>query len=156
MSTEKYVAGSGQGLTWGDAFTTAQLNGFANATTRLGDVAINNGTALDIYADLSIVSGGAMTASSNAAIFVGIYPLNKDGTTYGDGRFVSSFNGQFPSTYWVGNIPFVTASQTQTGTLEGIILPPGTFKFILFNASGANFAVSGNTCQYRTYNRSVT
>lgn len=154
MSTEKWIGGSGQGLTYGDAFSTATLNSIASGNAILSDLQIDNSTALDIFADVSIALGSAAFVAPN---FIGIYlyPLNKDGTTFGDGRFGSSAAGPPPSPYWVGSIGLVAATQAQEGTTRGIILPPGKFKFVLYNQGGIALASSGNTCQYRTYNRQV-
>ncbi len=154
MATEKWIAGSGQGLTYGDAFSTATLNSIASGNAILSDLQIDNSSALDIFADISIALASAAFASPN---FIGfyLYPLNKDASTYGDGRFGTSASGPPPSSYWVGNIGIVAGTQVQEGTLRGIILPPGKFKFVLYNQGGVAFAGSGNTCQYRTYNRSV-
>ena len=155
MATEKWTAGAGQGLTWGDAFSTATLNSIANGNAILSDVSITNGTALDLFADISIVLGSAAFAAPNY-VGVFVYPLNKDGSTYGDGRFGTAAAGPPPSTYFAGSIGLVAATQAQEGTLRGILLPPGTFKFVLYNQGGVTWAgSSGNTCQYRTYNRSV-
>ena len=154
MATEKWIAGSGQGLTWGDAFATATLNSIASGNAILSGVSITNGTALDIFADVSIALASAAFVAPN---FIGIYlyPLNKDASTYGDSRFGSSAAGPPPGNYWVGNIGIVAATQAQTGSLSRIILPPGTFSFVFYNGGGVALASSGNTCQYRTYNRSV-
>jgi hypothetical protein len=155
MATEKWVAGSGQGLTWGDAFSTATLNTIANGNAILSDVSITNGTALDMFADVSVLMGSITIAAPN---YIGIYlyPLNKDGSTYGDGRFGTSAAGVPPSPYWVGNIVMPTGAAASEGTIRGIILPPRTFKFVLYNQLGATLAgSSGNTCQYQTYNRSI-
>lgn len=154
MSTEKYVSGSGQGLTWGDAFSTATLNGVPNADSILSDISITNGTALDIWADVSIHLA-SLAVSGNCLLSLAIYPLNKDGSTYGDGRFATAAGGQPAGNYWVANLNLVAATQAQDVIAKEIILPPGTFKFVLFNASGTTLAATGNTCQYRTYNRSV-
>lgn len=154
MATEKWIAGSGAGLTWADAITGSVLNSIANGNAILSDVAIANGTPLDVFADVSIALASAAFAAPN---YLGIYlyPLNKDGSTYGDGRFGSSATGQPTANYWVGNIGLIAATQAQTGSLSRIILPPGTFKFVIYNSGGVALASSGNTCQYRTYNRSV-
>ncbi len=85
-----------------------------------------------------------------------LYPLNKDGSSYGEGKFGTSAAGPPSPTYAVGSITFVAATQAQTGTLSRIVLPPGTFKFVLYNQGGIALAASGNTCQYRTYNRQIT
>ncbi len=155
MAVEKWIGGSGQGLTWGDAFSTATLNSITNGNAILSDISITNGTALDIFADVSVAIGSITIAAPN---YLGIYlyPLNKDASTYGDGRFASAAAGPPPSPYWVGNIVMPTGAAASEGMTRGIILPPGTFKFVLYNQLGNTLAGSnGNTCQYRTYNRSV-
>jgi hypothetical protein len=154
MATEKWIAGSGVGLTWTDAFSTATLNSIASGNAILSDLSINNSTALDLFADVSIALGSAAFVAPN---YIGIYlyPLNKDGTTYGDGRFGTSAAGPPPSNYYVGAIGLVAATQAQEGSLSRIILPPGSFKFVFYNQGGVALAASGNTCQYRTYNRAV-
>lgn len=154
MATEKWITGTGQGLTWGDAFSTATLNSIAAGNAILSDISIANGTALDVFADVSIALGSVAFVAPNY-IGIYIYPLNKDGTTYGDGRFGSAAAGPPDGAYYAGRIPLVAATQAQEGTARGLVLPPGTFKFVLYNGGGVALAGSGNTCQYRTYNRAV-
>ena len=146
MATEKWVGGSGVGLTYTDAFSTATLNSIASGNAILSDLQIDNSTALDMFADVSIVLGSAVFIAPNY-IGVYLYPLNKDGTTYGDGRFGSSAAGPPASGLYVGTINLVVGTQAQEGTLCRVILPPGKFKFVLYNQGGA-LAASGNTCQY--------
>lgn len=152
-ATEKWIAGSGQGLSWGSAFGS-EVNSLANGNAILSSVSVTNGTALDIFADLSFALGSAAFSAPN---FMGVYlyPLNQDGSTYGDGRFASSAAGPPPNNYAIGSIGLVAATQAQEGILEGIRLPPGTFSFVLYNQGGVALASSGNTVKYRTYNRSV-
>jgi hypothetical protein len=160
VATEKWIAGSGVGLTWTDAFSTATLNSIANGNAILSDLQIDNSTALDMFCDVSFALGSAAFVAPN---FLGLYlyPLNKDGSTYGDGRFGSSAAGPPPGNYLVGTAGLVAATQAQEGffSLPGmrapIIIPPGKFKFVLYNQGGVALAASGNTCQYRTYNRQV-
>lgn len=155
MATEKWIAGSGVGLTWTDAFSTATLNSIASGNAILSDLQIDNSTALDVFCDVSIALGSAAFVAPN---FIGVYlyPLNKDGTTYGDGRFGTSAAGPPSAPYMVGTIGLVAATQAQEGILRGIVMPAGKFKFVLHNQGGVTLAgASGNTCQYRTYNRSV-
>ncbi len=154
MATEKWIAGSGQGLTWGTLDTTA-LNSLVTNNALMSGTAITNGSALDIYADLDLVLASAAFIGPN---FIGIYlyPLAADGSTYGDGRFGTAAVGPPPSNYYVGSIGIVAATQTQSGQLCGIILPPGSCKFVVYNQGGVTWAASGNTLKYRTYNRAVT
>jgi hypothetical protein len=154
MSTEKWIGGSGQGLTWGNAFTGATLNSIASGNAIISDLSISNASPLDVLADVSMNLASAAVAAPN---YVGVYlyPLNADGSTYGDGRFGSSAAGPPASTYWVGNILVPIGTAANEGTVRGIVLPPGTFKFLVYNQIGVAFASSGNTCQYRTYNRQI-
>ena len=154
MATEKWVAGSGQGLTWGAAFST-ETNSIVNGNAILSATSITNGTALDLFADVSYKAGGTATTAAPNYLGLYLYPLNNDASTYGDGRFGSSAAGPPPSCYYVGSIQFAAAASTTiAGVFTRIILPPGTFKFVLYNQSGATLATS-NTINYRTYNRSV-
>ena len=157
MATERWIAGSGQGLTWGAANTSSTLfDALAAGNALMSDLDIANaGTNLDLFADLSLALTSAAFVAPN---FIGVYvyPLNEDGTTYGDGRFSGTAAAGPPSSnYWVGNIGIVAATQAQEGTLRGIILPPGTFRFVLYNQGGVTLG-STNVLKYRTYNRQVT
>lgn len=156
MATEKWIAGSGAGLTWTDAFTASTLNSIVNNNAILSDLQIDNSTALDMFADVSMNFGSISLLSPGYAGLY-LYPLNKDGTTYGDGRFGTSAVGPPASCYWVGNVIVpIGASAASEGTVRGIVLPPGKFKFVIHNQLGSTLAGSaGNTCQYRTYNRAV-
>lgn len=148
---ERWKAGSGVGFTWTDAFSTATLNSIASGNAILSDIAISNQTALDKYMDVSIALGSAVFAGVGANISIHLYPLNKDGSTYGDGKFASSAAGP-PAYPPVAVIPLVVGTQAQTGASVGIVIPPGTFKLVFCNNGGVALASSGNTCQYRTYN----
>jgi hypothetical protein len=156
VATEKWIAGSGVGLTWSAANTSGTLyNALANGNALISDLSITNGTALDIFADVSWVAGG--TATTAAPNYLGFYlfPLAEDGSTYGDGRFGSAASGPPSSNYFIGSIGFAAAASTTiAGTLTGIIMPPGTFSFLVYNQSGAALA-NTNIFKYRTYNRSV-
>lgn len=155
MATEKWIAGSGQGLTWGNAFST-EIKSIVNGNAILSSISITNGTALDIFADLSYIAGGTATTAAPNYLGFYLYPLNEDGSTYGDGRFGTSAAGPPPGNYLVGTIGFnAAASTTIAGVVRGIILPPGTFSFVCYNGSGATLDSTGPTVKYRTYNRSV-
>lgn len=155
MATEKWIAGSGVGLTWTAAFTAATLNSIVNGNAILSDLQIDNSAALDVFADVCI-QFGSITVAAPSYIGVYYYPLNQDGTTYGDGRFGSSAAGPPPSGYFMGLIGFPTGAAAFEGTLRGLILPPAKGKFVVYNQAGATLAGSGgNQLYYRTYNRSI-
>ena len=155
MATEKWIAGT-VGLTWANAYTAAStFDSIANGNAIISDLQLDNSTNLDIYCDVSIALGSVTVAAPN---YVGLYlyPLNADGTTYGDGRFSSSAAGPPANPYWVGNFVVPTGANANEGTVRGIIMPPGKFKFLIYNQLGVTMGGSGgNTIKYRTYNRSV-
>ena len=155
MATEKWISGSGVGLTWTAAFST-EINSIVNTNAILSSVSIANGTPLDIFADIWIALGSITSGAGAPYIGFYLYPLNQDGSTYGDGRFGSSAAGPTASQYFVGAVPLVpSVTQAQEGAVTGIIMPPGTFSFVAYNLSGSTLASSGNAIKYRTYNRSV-
>lgn len=157
MATEKWIAGSGVGLTWTTMVTASVLNSIVNGNAIISDTNIDNSSVLDIFADVSMNLGSITSGAGTPYIGLYLYPLNKDGTTYGDGRFGSSAAGPPPSQYSIGSIPLVASvTQAQEGIVRGIALPPGQFKFLFYNLSGATLAgAGGNTAQYRTYNRVI-
>lgn len=155
MAVEKWIAGSGQGLTWGACITASTLNSIVNGNAILSDSQIDNSSALDVFCDVGIQFGSITAASPN---YIGLYfyPLNQDASTYGDSRFGSSAAGPPPSQYYVGSFGFPTGAAAITGVVRGIVLPPGKGKFVFYNQAGATLAgAGGNAAYYRTYNRSV-
>lgn len=155
MATEKWIAGSGVGLTWTAAVTASTLDSIVNGNAILSNTQIDNSSALDVFCDLSMAFGSITWAAPN---YVGVYlyPLNADGSTYGDGRFGTSATGVPPSGYFVGAIGCPVGAAVAEGTIRGIILPPGAFKFVFYNQSGATWVGSGgNSAKYRTYNRAI-
>lgn len=157
MATEKWIAGSGVGLTWTDAFSAATLNSIASGNSILSDLPISNATPLDMFCDLSLVFGTGPTWASPFFVGIYLYPLSDDASHYGDGLFTSSAAGIPGQNYFCGSINTGPAtSGAKYGQLTGIVIPPGTFKFVLYNGMGGTLAGSGaNTCKYRTYNRQV-
>lgn len=160
MATEKWIAGSGQGLTFGNLFTASTLNSIANGNAILSDLQIDNSTALDMFIDVSFI-GGSVTTTGAPFIGLYLYPLLDDGTTYGDGRFGSSAAGPPPSSYLIGSLGLPVGTQAITGMFRApfgqpMILPPGKFKAVIYNGAGVTLAgAGGNTAKYRTYNRQV-
>lgn len=148
MANERW----GTPTSWTAAFTSSNLNSLANGNALQGN-AIDNSSNLYVFSDVTLHLASMTAAAPN---FVGLYlyPMN-DGSTYGDGRFTSSATGPPPSNYMVGTFGFATGTGAKDGTITGIIIPPGSFKFLLYNMAGANFASSGNTLLYRTYNRVI-
>jgi hypothetical protein len=151
-----WTAGNGVGLTWSAiSFTAGDLNSLAAGGGALGTTVVANGTALDQLADFSFVVtiGGTTVAGSYVTMF--LLPLNQDGSTYGDG-YASSTTTQPAAGYAIGSINVkvgVTTGNTVTGQINGVNIPPGSFKI----AFGNNLAIALSstaalTLEYRTYN----
>jgi hypothetical protein len=156
VAVEKWTAGNLQGLSWGNAFTASTLNTLASGNAILSDLTLDNSTTLDMFADFSVALGSITVAAPN---YLGVYlaPLNQDGSTFGDGRFASAAAGPPSTTYYVGSIAVPTGAAANEGMVRGIILPPGQFKFLVYNQLGAALVGSGgNVAKYRSYNRQVT
>jgi hypothetical protein len=119
--------------------------------------AFTNGTALDQFADISMVctiSSSAVAAGANMGLWIAL--LNEDNTTYGDNNFTTTPSAATPVWYPIASIPLFASTRTSLiGNATGIILPPGTFAFILQNNSGFTLASSGNAVSMRTYNQQL-
>jgi hypothetical protein len=158
MATERWIGGSGVGFTWTSCFGASDLNSLANGSSVLASSsAITNQTALDIFCDISVSLGSVTTVAPNY-LGVYIYPLNQDGSTYGDNQFTAGSGASATpgSSYYKGSIVIPVGTQALYGALTGIIMPPGTFLFLIRNQAGVTLASSGNTVKYRTYNRQVS
>ncbi len=146
-----WIAGAGVGLTWSSAFGV-EINSLGSGNAVLSSIVVANGTALDKFCDISFVAGATVTtaAPNNLAFYV--YPLNEDAATYGDGRFGTAAAGPPAGNYEGGSIGFAAAASTTiAGVITGIVIPPGSFSFLLMNNAGVALAAS-NVCKYRTYN----
>lgn len=154
-----WTAGNGVGLTWATAINGSDMASLANGSTVLSSVAdIANGTNLDIYADLSVRMTVA-SATPPAGSFLGLYlcALLDDGATYGDGSLTSgsTITRALPFAP-AGVVPLENAAAATllAGFVQGIIIPPGSFRFALNNNSGAALSGTAGNCivKYRTYN----
>jgi hypothetical protein len=156
--TSAWVAGNGQGLTYGTSgFTLTDFNSLASGSVVVASSAITQTTALDLYADVSFVLtvGGTTTATSYMTLY--ILPLNQDGTTYGDG--VANGSTLPVATYQASTVGVksgVTSGNTITGTFRGVVLPPGNWKFAVSNNLGVALnATAAAAMSYRTYNENL-
>lgn len=152
-----WVAGSGAGLTWTEAIKTGDMASMSNLNTVLStDADIANGTNLDQFADISFsltISSSTITAGANLAFW--LYTLNQDGTSYGDGQFVAGTAANKTPTFppcAVFPLVAAAAQTTLVGTVTGIVIPPGSFRWAIQNNSGFALTAGTQTAKYRTYN----
>lgn len=154
--TEKLIAGA---VAWTSCFGT-ELNSLVSGNAVLSSVQIDNSANLDMFMDVSF-SLGSITPTGTPYFGLYWYPLNQDGSTYGDGRFSTTTTALPPQNYYLGFAGVNPASGVQTGMfgLPGnrspIILPIGVGKLLWYNACNVTLASSSNTVKYRTYNRSI-
>jgi hypothetical protein len=143
------------GLAWTTCFQAADAGTLANGSSVLSSTGdITNGTSLDMFADISFsVTLASNTIAAGANIAFWIYPLNEDGTTYGDNQFVGgTAKAATPSFPSVGafNNPAVASTTTLVGLIPQLVIPPGTFRFLVQNNCG--FTLTAATIKYRSYN----
>lgn len=152
-----WVAGNGAGLTWSLAFTSGNVNtATANGSSMLSSTTITNGTALDMFMDISYtitIASSTIVAGANFAFW--LYTLNQDGTTFGDNQLTAGTAAAItPSFSPCAIVPvFAKAATTSmVGLAQGILIPPGSFALAYQNNCGFAQATTGNSISYRTYN----
>lgn len=149
------------GLAWTACFAGADLNSLANGSSVLssqGD--ITNGTSLDMFADVSLelaISSSTIAAGANLALW--IFELNEDGSTYGDNSLTAGTAAAVTPGLLLAAVMPLRAAAAQTalyGYAQGIVIPPGTFRFAVQNNSGFTLSASGNAGKFRSYNINVS
>lgn len=157
-SRAAWTAGNGVGYTWTTAINTADLVSLASGSSVISSVAdIANQTNQDLYADLSVRMTIASTAIGAGAFFaLYLAALLDDGASYGDAQFTNGTQAALTPAYPpVGIIPLPNVTTTKLfGFIQGILIPPGSFRFGLSNQSGVALSATGGNCivKYRTYN----
>lgn len=155
MAIEKWVAGAVSSYT---SIMSTDLNSLASGNALLNAADLDNSTALDMFADFSLLLASlACVAPNFCGLF--LYPRHDDATHYGDGRFGSTAamsDTNAPVPFWIGNFPLVVATQIEYAEITRVPIPPGIFRVVLWNRAGVNFAASGNTLKWRTWNRAIS
>lgn len=158
-TTEKWVAGTSiAAFTSYAAAFGAEINSLANLNSVLSSILIDNSASPgDVFGQVSI-SLGSVVAPNSTGLFIGfgVYPLNQDTSTYGDGQFGSAAAAPIPGTYQCGAIP-VVPNQTAiiTGTTAPFPLYLGKQKLVLYNGAGVALASSSNTIKFLSLNRGL-
>lgn len=121
------------------------LDGLADTSSAVGTTVINNGTAKDLYLDLSLRLGSFAPGGGGAAIELHVLPLQDDGASYPDLARARDV------------VPILsTAAGPKNLASTLLLIPPGTFKVAAVNRSGAPLAgaaggTTANILAYRTY-----
>lgn len=155
-----WVAGNGQGLTYGIAFNATDFTGAqpTNNQSLLSTITITNGTALDQFMDVSVVQSiASSTVAAGAAFNIYVIPLAADGSTYTPALTAgTAASVTLPGPIACPILLYAAATQTTlTGTCTGIVIPPGSFKIAMQNLSGFTLTAGTQVWDYRTYNINV-
>jgi hypothetical protein len=122
---------------------STELNSLANVTFGTTSAAIDNSSALDLYADFELTIATQGVARSTGANCVLYMSIALDGTNYSD-------ISQTTTPEVLVTFPLDAATTSRIVTRRDIPIPPSaTFKVSLYNNTGQAFAASGNTVKYR-------
>ena len=157
MTTTAKLAAATQGAY--TSLMTTELNALASGSAVRGPT-VDNGTNNDLFGEFSFVGGASTTQTGTPFLSLYLYPINGDGTTYGDGRFSAGAAGPPPANYFVGYIgTLATGAGVVTGTFfrpdgQGplIQLPRKLWRPVLYNFLGVSLAGTLNTLSYSTTN----
>lgn len=160
-----WVAGNGQGLSFGSAFNTGDLASLASGSSVMSSVAdIANGTNLDIYVDVAFeLAIASTTLAAGATVMLAVFDkFQIDGSTsyYGDNSQASgSQKAYLPAYSYGGRGPYIfnptitgSAQTLVLGTFSQVLLPPRSFRFVLGQVLGVALGAGTQYCQYETFN----
>ncbi len=137
---------------WGNlssplSLLTTELNSLANNAASAASSAIANQTNLDVYADIELVLASWSPVAPN---YCTLYILEAiDGSNYPSATagVLRNQPSQILCTFALDT----TGSTAQRVVVRNVVIPPGSFKVVLDNQSGATLASSGNTVKMNTY-----
>ena len=143
---------------WSALFNSADMASMTVSYSVLSSVAgIANGTNLDKFMSVSAVlacASAAIGAGDNITLWAA--GLQADGTTYGDGLLTAGTPANLtPGWSPVATIPLYASTRTTIiGSMDGILIPPRTIKFIMQPniAAAAGLGSGTQTFDYFTYN----
>lgn len=136
------------------AYLSTTLNSLADETTDLG-AAIDNSTAKKTFMDIELILASVdLSSQSNPATYIYLIESVDGGTNYDSGTDAASTDDTCPPVDKLCAIIGAmvgSGAQAHNGIKTMIPIPPGHFKLMLRNKTGAGYAASGNTLKYRTY-----
>lgn len=143
--------------TWTSAgFTASDFNSLAVGSVVVAATAIANSTGLDLEAEVSFSFEVGATTAATSRFDLYILPLNRDGSTYGDG--VATGTTLPAPTYWVTPCLVrtgVTSGNAVVGTFPRVLLTSANFKFAIANQAVALDSTAAAAVEYRTVNRNL-
>jgi len=146
--------GATVGLT---SLLTTTLNSLADATTDDGaQTAINNESNLCTFMDLELtLASFDISAQTNPSVAIYLIESVDGGTdfdTYSDAVSAAASIPPADKICAILGLRPGTGAEAKTAVKSMVPIPPGRFKLLVRNNTGAAFAASGNVLAYRTYN----
>lgn len=138
----------------GNVLTTELGNGtgLADATFSAAGPTYDNTANLDRWGWIQFLAGGTYTPTAGA--YISVYIVNSlDGTNFDDPA--SAATPGYHELVATIAVKVGTTITPRAITTAPFALPPGKFKFVLRNATGAALPASGNTLALYTANESV-
>lgn len=120
---------------------TTELNSLANGSATAASTAIDNTTALDLFADFTFTVATQGVARSTGATISVFMSMALDGSNYDD---VSASTAELVAVF-----SYDAATTARQSTRRDIPIPPGLFKLFAVNNTGQALAASGNLLEYR-------
>jgi hypothetical protein len=149
MATNFLFSGAGVYSVAVANWLTTELNSLASSTgntlSTLG-AAFQNTNAM-IYADIEFLAGGTLTPSAGGFVEVWLLRSLDGGTNYEDGS--ATVAPARPADAII-SVRSGTTITPRAGA-SGIILPPGFYKPIARNQTGATLPASGNLVRFAMY-----
>lgn len=122
---------------------TTDLNSLASAGTSAASAALDNTSALDLFADLTLTvatQGSARGTGANVTVYL-VQAL--DGTNYDD---VHAGTAELVTVFSLD-----AATTARQVTRRDIPIPPGLYKLFVVNNTGQTLAASGNILEHRMH-----
>lgn len=146
MATNFLWAGAGAYLSGPTNLLTTQLNALANATMSAAGSAIQNTGGL-IYADVEFVAGSAYSPTTGGYIELWLLNSLDGGVNYPDGGTGIAPGKPADITIAIRSGTSITPRANE----RGLILPPGFYKPVARNNTGATLPATGNIIRYSLY-----
>lgn len=137
MATTKHKAYTGAIA----SVLTTELNSLASGSASSASSALDNSSALDLFADLTLTvaaQGSARSAGANVSVYM---TQALDGTNYDDTLAATA--------EVVAVFSLDAATTARQASRRDVPVPPGLFKLFAVNNTGQALAASGNILEIR-------
>ena len=132
------------------ALSGSDINSLASGSASVLSAEIDNSTTKYLYANMEL-NLASLTPTAGGYVALYLVPA-VDGTptypTWDSGASPGTINNN----YFVGSFSTKAATAAQRIVMREIQLPPGKFKFAVYNGCGYAFPASGNTLSWRPFN----